>query len=96
LQVAKKEAKEKLASINRLNSKNTILASKVSELEKQLSVLTAKAAQIPKLEALIESLKQQQMAADSAKRDGLEQQVEELSSMLKSLSEQVKSKDKAK
>ena len=94
LQAAKKELKERAVYVDEVNSKNTLLASRISELEKQLSAETAKAAQIPKLESLIEQFKQQQMASESAKRDGLELQVEELTMMLKSLSDQVKQKGK--
>ena len=94
LQTAKKEAKERFVYVDEVNSKNSLLTLRISELEKQLSAEIAKAEQIPKLEALIEQFKQQQMASESAKRDGLELQVEELTLMLKSLSEQVKQKGK--
>jgi chromosome segregation ATPase len=92
LQSAKKESKEKTVCVDELSLEKTLLTSKNSELEKQLSEEISKTAQISRLKALIEQLKQQQMESESAKRYGLEMKFEELTFMFKSLSDQVKQK----
>ena len=94
LSASKKNQKKNTELVNELSIKNTELTSRLSEFEMKLSAEREKSSQIPKLEKIIETFKRKESALALKKRDGLEQQVSELSSMLKTLSEQVKLKEK--